>query len=73
MVRVGGHWRSTGWVRAHIRHPHRPGIDQVVLFSLDRHVRLRPGDWWPGGVAPQSRLTDRPRPVTLPAPRRPDD
>lgn len=75
MVRVEGHWRSTGWVRAHIRHPHRPGADQVVLFSLGWPIRLDPREWWPDGVAPQCRLSDRPRPpdVTLPSPRRPDD
>lgn len=73
MVRVEGHWRSTGWVRAHIRHPHRPGSDQVVLFSLGWPVRLDPREWWPGGVAPHSRMTDRPRDVRLPPPREPDE
>jgi len=74
MVRVEGHWRSTGWVRAHIRHPLRPGTGQVVLFSPGSHVRLDPRDWWPDGVAPQCRLADRPRParVQLPSPRQPD-
>jgi len=76
MVRVEGHWRSTGWVRAHIRHPHHPGRGQVVLFLLGSPVRLDPGQWWPGGVAPHSRLADRPEPgpqsVHLPSPREPD-
>jgi hypothetical protein len=75
VVRVEGHWRSTGWVRAHIRHPHRPGSDQVVLFSLGWPVRLDARDWWPDGMAPQSRLADRPRTagVELPSPREPRD
>lgn len=76
MVRVEGHWRSTGWVRAHIRHPHLPGAGQVVLFLAGSPVQLDPARWWPGGVAPHSRLTDRPTSdgpaLVLPSPRKPD-
>ena len=31
---VHGHWRETGWVRGHFRHPLRPGAGQIVLRDL---------------------------------------
>lgn len=65
MVRVDGHWRNRSWVRAHYRHPLRPGEGQTVLWSARSVVRIV----LPGGPFPaEPRLPSggaavpRPRP-----------
>lgn len=66
---VHGHWRETGWVRAHFRHPLRPGLDQAgLVFLVVSPVRIDLGRY--GAEAPCCPLTDRPG---VPAPRLPSE
>lgn len=65
---VHGHWRETGWVRAHFRHPHRPGLDQAgLVFLVASPVRLDIGRY---GATDACPLADRPA-TDVPAPRLP--
>lgn len=77
---VHGHWRETGWVRGHFRHPLRPGLDQVVLVFLSVspvQIDLRRDADAPSCPLPDRPLPDRPLPdhsgIAVPAPRPPSD
>ena len=72
---VHGHWRETGWVRGHFRHPLRPGTDQTgLVFLVASPVRIdlsrHPGAGAccrladrPGGDRPARPGVPGPRPV----------
>ncbi|RZT84290.1 hypothetical protein EV383_1128 [Pseudonocardia sediminis] len=68
MSYVHGHWRETGWVRGHFRHPLRSGPGQVV-FPVVSPVRIDLGRYaeiscpWPR--PPEGAG------VAIPAPRAP--
>lgn len=62
---VHGHWRETGWVRGHFRHPLRPGLDQAALvFLVVSPIRIDPGRY----RAASCPIADRP-PIDLPQQR----
>lgn len=66
---VHGHWRETGWVRGHFRHPHRPGPHQTgLVFLVASPVRVDLRRY--GAEAASCPLADRPR-IAVPRPRRP--